>query len=350
MKLPQGYLPESSNSNLVCKLQKSIYGLKQASRQWFNAFSEVVLTFGFQQSHADHSLFVHGSGDNMVVLLVYVDDIILAGNNLEQLSTVRSFLHQNFKLKDLGTLKYFLGFEVARNSSGISLSQRKYTLNLLEDTGTLASKPADTPISASHKLSLQDGEPLPDPQLYRRLVGRLLYLTHTRPDITYAVHLLSQFISSPRHPHLMVVYHLLSYIKKTLALELFFSSESSFQLHGFVDSDYSSCPDTRRSISGYCMYIGNNIVSWKSKKQATVSRSSCESEYRAMVAATCELVWLASLLSSFQVPVTHASLYCDNQSAIHLASNQVFHEPLHGPLFKSFIAKMGLIDIYQVPS
>ncbi|GMI69898.1 cysteine-rich RLK (RECEPTOR-like protein kinase) 8 [Hibiscus trionum] len=163
MKLPQGYLPESSNSNLVCKLQKSIYGLKQASRQWFNAFSKVVLQYGFHQSQSDHSLFVHGSDDNMIVLLVYVDDIILAGKNVEHLQDVQAFLHKHFKLKDLGPLKYFLGFEIARNSSGISLSQRKYALNLLEDTDTLASKPADTPITASHKLSLHDGELLQDP-------------------------------------------------------------------------------------------------------------------------------------------------------------------------------------------
>ncbi|GMJ08979.1 cysteine-rich RLK (RECEPTOR-like protein kinase) 8 [Hibiscus trionum] len=238
---------------------------------------------------------------------------------------------------------------------------------------------------ASQKLSIHEGEPLADPQLYRQLVGRLLYLTHTRPYITYIVHLLSQFISSPRHPHLMAVYHLLSYIKKTPALGLFFSANSNLQLHGFVYSDYSSCPDTRRLVFVFCMYIGDNIVSWKSKKQTTVSRSSCEAEYRAMAAATCELVWLASLLSSFHIPVTTASLYCDNQSAIHLASNQVFHErtkhievdchfirdkvrdgflklfhvssanqladiltkALQGPAFHSFVVKLGLVNIHQ---
>ncbi|GMJ03599.1 cysteine-rich RLK (RECEPTOR-like protein kinase) 8 [Hibiscus trionum] len=249
MKLPLGYHTGSHDSNLVCKLHKSIYGLKQASRQWFNVFSEVVLKLGFQQSSAEHTLFVKGSGDDMVVLLVYVDDIILASKQLPLLAEVHSSLQQHFKLKDLGQLRYFLGFEVAQNSTGISLSQRHYALKLLEDTGSLAKKPAPTPMTPSLKLSATDGELLEDAQLYRRLIGRLLYLTHTRPDITYTVHLLSQFVSAPRQPHLLAAHHLLSYIKQTHGLGLFFSSTSSTQLTSFVDVNYSSCSDTRRSIT-----------------------------------------------------------------------------------------------------
>ncbi|KAL4283202.1 hypothetical protein GQ457_16G007940 [Hibiscus cannabinus] len=150
MKLPLGYTTDVSGSNLVCKLHKSIYGLKQASRQWFHAFSQVVLRFGFSQSPSDHLLFVKGSGDDMVVLLVYVDDIILAGKNSKLLVDVRVSLQQHFKLKDLGILKYFLGFEIARNQSGISLSQRQYALQLLEDTGTLAKKLAEVPIQTTN--------------------------------------------------------------------------------------------------------------------------------------------------------------------------------------------------------
>ncbi|KAL4376288.1 hypothetical protein GQ457_02G028470 [Hibiscus cannabinus] len=138
MQLPQGYQTDIEGSNLVCKLHKSIYGLKQASRQWFHAFSKVVLAYGFTQSHSEHSLFVKGNGSNLIVLIVYVDDIVLAGSNLIQLKEVQNFLQQHFKLKELGPLKYFLGFEIARNESGISLSQRHYALQLLEDTGWVA--------------------------------------------------------------------------------------------------------------------------------------------------------------------------------------------------------------------
>ncbi|GMI70307.1 hypothetical protein HRI_000700000 [Hibiscus trionum] len=388
MKIPPGYDTSAEGSNLACRLHKSIYGLRQASRQWFHAFSQVVLKFGFCQSPSDHSLFVKGSGDDLVVLLMYVDDIALAGKNLDKLVEVRAFLQKHFGLKDLGILRYFLGFEIARNSTGISLSQRRYALQLLEDTKTLAKKPVNIPIASPHNLSMHEGELLPDPQVYRRLIGRLLYLTHTRPDITYTVHILSQFISAPRQPHLSAAHHLLAYIKGSPGLGLFFSSSSNMQLAGFVDSDYSACPDTRRSITSFCMYLGNNLISWKSKKQQTVSRSSCEAEYRAMASATCELLWLASLLSSFQIPTSSVSLYCDNQSAIHLASNQVFHERtkhievdchfirdkvkdgflklfhvksanqladiftkgLHAPAFTTFVRKMGLLNIHQFPS
>ncbi|KAL4323895.1 hypothetical protein GQ457_11G003570 [Hibiscus cannabinus] len=388
MKLPLGYMTEVSGDNLVCKLHKSIYGLKQASRQWFHAFSQVVLRFGFSQSPHEHSLFVKGSGDSMVALLVYVDDIILAGKDLKLLAEVQTFLQSNFKLKELGNLKFFLGFEIARNKTGISLSQRQYALQLLEDTGSLAKKPTELPVVSPHKLSKDDGELLADPQLYRRMVGRLLYLTHTRPDITYAVNLLSQFVSSPRAPHLQAVYHLLSYIKGSPGLGLFFSSTSKLQLSAFVDSDYNSCPDTRRSTTGYCTFLGNTLLSWKSKKQHTVSRSSCEAEYRAMATDACELVWIAALLSSFQIHVPQTFLYCDSQSAIHLATNQVFHErtkhievdchfvrdkvnsgflrlfhvrshdqivdfftkALHVPAFRSFLAKLGLLNIHCLPS
>ncbi|GMJ02292.1 cysteine-rich RLK (RECEPTOR-like protein kinase) 8 [Hibiscus trionum] len=388
MRLPLGYTPPIQGQNLVCKLNKSIYGLKQASRQWFAAFSSVVLQFGFTQSPFDHSLFVKGCGDNMVVLLVYVDDIILAGKCLVNLADVKTFLQQHFKLKDLGTLRYFLGFEFARHSSGISVSQRRYALQLLEDTGSLAKKPADLPMVPSHKLNATEGDLLPDPQVYRRLIGRLMYLTHSRPDIAYDVHHLSQFVASLRCPHLAVVHHLLAYIKRTPALGLFFSSASTLQLSDYVDADYEACPNTRRSVTGFCIFIGDNLVSWKAKKQQIVSRSSCEAEYRVMAAAVCELVWLRSLLSSFQIEVSTASLYCDNKSAIHLASNQVFHErtkhvefdchfildkvrdgfiklfhvrsanqladiftkALHSPAFNSLVLKMGLLNIHSSPS
>ncbi|GMJ10791.1 hypothetical protein HRI_004748300 [Hibiscus trionum] len=388
MKLPLGYETTVQGNDLVCKLQKSIYGLKQASRQWFQTFHAVVLQFGFVQSPSEHSLFIKGCGDDLVALLVYVDDVVIAGKHLDSLLAVQNFLKSHFKLKELGPLKYFPGFEVSRQPDGISLCQRHYALQLLEETGSLGKKPAALPIVANHKLSIHDGELLPDPQVYRRLVGRLLYLTHTRPDITCVVHQLSQFVSTPRLPHLNAAHHLLSYIKKAPGLGLFFHSKANLQLSCFVDSDYSACPDTRRSITGFCTYLGTNLISWKSKKQHTMSRSTCEAEYRAMASATCELVWLAALLSSFHIDTSPVFLYCDNQAALHLASNQVFHErskhievdchfvreklnsgflklfhirsqgqladiftkALHLPSFSAFLLKMGLIDVHPSPS
>ncbi|GMI94534.1 cysteine-rich RLK (RECEPTOR-like protein kinase) 8 [Hibiscus trionum] len=221
MQIPLGLFTSEQGTNLACKLHKSIYGLKQASRQWFSAFSQVLLQYGFVQSHSDHSMFTKGEGADLVVLLVYVDDIVLDQSD-DNLSQVKSFLSNNFKLKDLGPLRYFLGFEIAINDTGISLCQRHYALKLLEDTSTLAKKPVNTPMVSPHKLSTDEGDLLEDLGLYRRLIGCLLYLTHTRPDIVYVVHILSLFVSSPRQPHLLDVQHLLTYIKKAPGLWLFF--------------------------------------------------------------------------------------------------------------------------------
>ncbi|XP_073022626.1 uncharacterized protein [Primulina eburnea] len=329
MSLPPGYQHKGAvfPHNAVCKLHKSIYGLKQASRQWFAKFSSTLIRIGFVQSHADSSLFVQTRGRTFLALLVYVDDIVLATNDKKEANDLKIFLDSCFKLKDLGDLKYFLGIEVARSSSGISICQRHYALHLLTETGLLGCKPRSTPLDVNLKLSIEDGELLPDPSLYRRLVGKLLYLTITRPDLAYSVNRLSQFVACPREPHLQAVYSILKYVKGTVGQGLFYASSSSLKLSFFSDSDWATCPDTRRSVSGYCVLIGESLVSWKSKKQHTVSRSSAEAEYRSMAGATCEVIWMLAVLKDLCISYSEpAVLFCDSQSAIHIASNPVFHE------------------------
>ena len=157
---------------------------------------------------------------------MYVDDILIASNNVDAINTIKLFLDNKFKLKDLGTLKYFLGLEVARTEKGISLCQRKFTLKLLSDMGLLASKPVNVPMEQSAKFSSSMGEDVPNSSLYRRLIGKLLYLTLTRPDICYVVHKLSQFISSPKVPHLQTTYRIPKYLKKTPGHGLFLFANS----------------------------------------------------------------------------------------------------------------------------
>ncbi|XP_073304639.1 secreted RxLR effector protein 161-like [Primulina huaijiensis] len=182
-------------------------------------------------------------------------------------------------------------------------------------------------MDVNSKLSQDDGELLEDPSLYRKLVGKLLYLTITRPDLAYPVNKLSQFVSAPRSAHLQAVYSVLRYVKGTAGQGVFYSSKTEAKLHIFSDSDWAACPDSRRSVTGFCVMLGSSLVSWKSKKQQTVSKSSAEAEYRSMENATCEAVWMISLLKDLctviDIPVT---LFCDNQAAIHIASNPVFHE------------------------
>jgi transposase InsO family protein len=316
MELPLGF--GTKGGSQVCRLTKSLYGLKQASRQWFSKFSSTLLQLGFIQSKSDYSLFTRLKGSVFIALLVYVDDIVLAGNDSEALSSFTHLLNQKFKLKDLGDLKFFLGLEIARNSSGISLCQRKYALDILEDSGLLACKPSKLPMDPNLRLSQHDGLLLDDPTVYRRLVGRLLYLSLTRPDLVYSIQVLSQFMSQPRQPHLDAAHKVLHYIK---------SAPSDFKLKAFCDADWAACPDTRKSVTGFCLFLGDSLISWKSKKQQTISRSSAEAEYRAMAVACCELMWITSLLSDFQVCLSHSALlFCDSKAALHIAANPVFHE------------------------
>uniref|UniRef100_A0A2N9IJK6 Reverse transcriptase Ty1/copia-type domain-containing protein n=1 Tax=Fagus sylvatica TaxID=28930 RepID=A0A2N9IJK6_FAGSY len=218
-------------TNLVCKL-KSLYGLKQASRQWFAKFSSTILKQGFTQSKLDYSLFTRTQGTIFISLLVYVDDILIASNDMSTMHALKDSLHAEFKLKDLGNLKYFLGLEVAKSAKGISLCQRKYALDIISDSGMLGSKPVTTPMEQNLKINQSNGDPLEDPSLYRRLV---------------------------------VAYRVLKYIKGT---------------------------------SGFCVYLGDSLISWKSKKQQTVSRSYAEAKYRAMASV----------------------------AALHIAANPVYHE------------------------
>ncbi|KAG7583985.1 Retrotransposon Copia-like N-terminal [Arabidopsis suecica] len=267
-------------------------------------------------------------GNDYIALLVYVDDIVIAGNNDATIEVLKNDLAKAFKLRDLGPLKYFLGLEIARTKEGISVCQRKYTLNLLEETGLLVCRPSTILMEPSLKLSQHSDEPeIENPKTYRRLIGKLMYLTITRPDITFAVNRLCQFSSSPKASHLKAAYKVLHYMKGTIGLGLFYSSKSDLCLKAYTDADWNNCVDSRRSTSGYCMFLGNSLISWKSKKQDVSSGSSAESEYRAMAMESKEIAWLVKLLAEFQVPQSKpVPLFCDSTAAIHIANNAVFHE------------------------
>uniref|UniRef100_A0A2N9GF06 Integrase catalytic domain-containing protein n=1 Tax=Fagus sylvatica TaxID=28930 RepID=A0A2N9GF06_FAGSY len=324
MTQPPGF---ESKGECVCHLKKSIYGLKQSPRAWFDKFSKAVVSHGMTRSQADHSVFFKKTRTGIVILVVYVDDIVITGSDKEGIQILINHLSSSFLTKDLGKLRYFLGIEVARSKAGISLSQRKYTLDILQDTGYLGSKPVATPMEPNLKLMPDEGDFIDDPDTYRRLVGKLIYLTITRPDISYAVSIVSQFMTNPRVPHMNAVIRILKYLKNAPGRGLFYRSSGHLRIEGYTDADWAGSPLDRKSTTGYCTFIGGNLVTWRSKKQSVVARSSAEAEYRAMAHTTCELTWLRTVLQEFGLLTQGPTpLYCDNQAAIHIASNPVFHE------------------------
>ncbi|CAM8969964.1 unnamed protein product [Rhodiola kirilowii] len=325
MKVPEGYSKASPHQ--VCKLKRSLYGLKQASRQWNHELSSFLVSLGYKQSINDYSLFTKAKGSTFTVLLVYVDDIILTGDDQEEMNVVKQALHDKFTIKDLGEARYFLGIEICRSHTGTFFSQKKYISDILKSTHMQDAKVAHFPLPTGLKLSVDVGDLMVDSEQYRRMIGRLLYLGLTRPDISYAVQHLSQFVAQPRQPHFMAAHHLLRYLKGTINKGLFYPVQSDLSVVGFSDADWGACLTTRRSLTGFCVFLGHSLVSWKTKKQATVSRSSAEAEYRSMAATTSELVWTSYILHDLRLQVSLSiTLFCDNKAARQIAANPCFHE------------------------
>ncbi|GAB2300803.1 hypothetical protein Dimus_038636 [Dionaea muscipula] len=324
MQQPKGFVDPTMPTH-VCRLHKSLYGLKQAPRAWNEKFMSFLPAIGFQPSHSDPSLFVRSHSSTIVILLLYVDDIILTGNSDEALRFVIDELGSVFDLKDMGLLRYFLGLEIDYHPTGLFIHQSKYAVDHLQKAAMASCKSCSTPCSPHVYLSPLDGVPLENPSFYRSIVGSLQYLTFTRPDLAYAVNTACQFIQQPTDVHMGAVKRILRYIQGTLHQGLFFSS-GPMRLLAYSDADWGGDPSTRRSTTGFVVFLGSNAVSWQSKKQPIVSKSSTEAEYRALVHTAADLFWLRQVLLALQVYLPHSPIICcDNLSAIALSSNAVFH-------------------------
>ena len=336
-------------------MKKALYGLKQAPHAWFQRFSSFILTLGFSCSRVDTSLFVFHQQPNIIYLLLYVDDIIITGNNSSLLDSFARKLNSEFATKDLGSLNYFLGLEATSTIDGIFISQLKYARDILTRAQLLDSKPVHTPMIVSHHLT-SDSPAFSDPTLYRSLIGALQCLTITRPDIAHAVNFVSQFLHAPTADHFLAVKRILRYVKGTLHFGLTFCpSAAPGVLVAYSNADWAGCLDTRRSTSGYSIYLGDNLVSWSAKKQPTVSCSSCESEYRALATTAVELLWLTHLLHDLKVSISPKPiLLCDNKSVIFLSSNPVSHKRAkHVELDYHFLQELvvaGKLRTQYVPS
>jgi histone deacetylase 1/2 len=261
-------------------------------------------------------------------VLVYVDDIIVASSSQEATVALLKDLERDFALKDLGELHYFLGIEVKKQKDGLVLTQERYATDILERVNMSNCKSISTPMATSEKLSIHDMEKLgpQDSTRYRSIVGGLQYLTFTRPDISFAVNKVCQFLHSPSLVHWLAVKRIIRYIKGTIKNGLHIRKSDSMVVSAFSDADWAGCPDDRRSTRGFAVFLGSNLISWSARKQPTVSRSSTEVEYKALANAAAEVMWVQKLLSELKIPHPKvARLWCDNLGAKYLTKNPVFH-------------------------
>lgn len=261
-------------------------------------------------------------------MLIYVDDIIVTSSSPQAVTDLLNKLREEFALKDLGDLNYFLGIEVKKVNGGLQLSQGKYASDILTRVGMLKCKSAPTPLSATEKLSGEDGMPLSleDGTRYRSIVGALQYLTLTRPDLAYSVNKVCQYLHAPTTAHWSAVKRILRYTQGTMDVGLTIRPSDSTLLSAFSDADWAGSIDDRRSTGGFAIFLGPNLISWSARKQPTVSRSSTEAEYKSLANATAELIWVEALLQELGVRIAQIPcLWCDNLGATYLSANPVFH-------------------------
>lgn len=317
---------DPGHPDYVCRLCKALYGLKQAPRAWHDRIAEYLVSIGFCRAHADHSLYILESDANNVVITIQVDDLIIVGDSATKIDHVKGLLKQEFEMKDLEELRYFLGIEVIRTPKGIWLSQRQYALYMLSKCGMANCKPILMPLDVNAKLSAHVGDVLEDVTMYMKIVGSLIYLTITRLDLSYIVGLESQFMQLPRKPHLDAIQRTLRYVQLTLDYELFYAADASLALYGYTDADWAGNIADRRSMSGFMFSFWIVVVTWSSKKQPTIALSSTSAEYRGAANATCEVTSLHTLLGDLGVQVDkQVVIYYDNLTSIQLARNPVFH-------------------------
>ena len=325
---PTGFEAKGRGKNKVCKLKKALYGLKQSPRVWYNTLAAYLKELGFEPIAADLSVFTNGT----TIVAIYVDDILLTGPDMADIQAVKNKLNKKFEMTDLGPCTYYLGMTVSRDRANriLRLGQTGYTEKFLADHNMLNSAPAPTSMTGDNFNAAEDDfTATAESRLaYQSAVGSLMYaMLGTRPDIAFAVSVVSRYASNPDESHWKAVKHIFQYLNGTKHWQLVFRGDLR-PLAGYTDADWAGDQDTRRSTSGYVFDVGSAAISWSSKRQPTVALSSCEAKYIGQTQATKEAVWLRGLLDQLN-PSAKCSqaviIYCDNQGAMALAKNPQFH-------------------------
>jgi len=335
MKQPEGFVLKGKQ-DLVCKLKKSLYGLKQAPRQWYKKFDNFMCGNGFTRCQADHCCYVKRYDNSYIILLLYVDDMLIAGSSIEKINELKRRLSEQFAMKDLGPAKQILGMRITRDRARgtLRLSQAEYVKNVLKRFSMDEAKPVSTPLGSHFRLSKQQSPRTEQEQSgmsrvpYASAIGSLMYaMVCTRPDIAHAVGAVSRYMSNPGKQHWEAVKWILRYLKGTVDTALCFSGSkrSGQELQGYVDADLAGDVDSRKSTTGYVFTLNGTAVSWGSKLQKIVALSTTEAEYVAVTEASKEMIWVQGFLEELGQRCEKGALHSDSQSAIFLAKNPAFH-------------------------
>ncbi|KAD1540679.1 hypothetical protein E3N88_42653 [Mikania micrantha] len=322
---PPGFV-QKGEENKVCKLKKALYGLKQAPRAWFKRIEGYFVREGFKKSHYDHTLFIKKQNKGVVIVSLYVDDLIYTGNKRELCESFKLSMMSEFEMSNLGRMKYFLGVEVEQTKEGIKMHQKKYAKEVLERFNMWEGNGVKNPIVPGMVVTKTGDKNKVDESFFKSLVGSLMYLTVTRPDLMYAVCFISRFMADPREEHMQVSKRILRYVKATHDFGLVYERNMGSRLQVYTDSDYARDFEDRKSTSGYVCILSGAAISWSSRKQDIVTLSSTEAEYVAATSCACHSVWLKGLLEEIGgEPLGAIVIQCDNNSAIKLSKNPVLH-------------------------
>ena len=321
---PPGF-EDPKHPDKVFRLNKALYGLKQAPRAWYDTLKEFLMKKGFKPGSLDPTLFTKSYDGELFVCQIYVDDIIFGCTDQRYSDEFAYMMSEEYQMSMMGELKFFLGLQIRQQRNGIFISQEKYLKDVLRKFGMQDCKGVKIPMPTNGHLCTDENGIDFDHKVYRSMIGSLLYLCASRPDIMLSVCMCARFQATPKESHHKAVKHILRYLAHTPTLGLWYPKGSAFDLIGYSDSDYAGDRVDRKSTSGTCHFLGRSLVCWSSKKQNCVSLSTAEAEYIAAGSCCAQLLWMKQTLKDYGVNMKNVPLFCDNESAIKIAHNPVQH-------------------------
>lgn len=332
-----------------------MYGLKQAPRAWYARLDKYLQDKGFKKGSVDSNLYIKHEGDELLIVLVYVDDIIFGCTNNSSVEWFANSMQSEFEMSMIGELSYFLGLQIIQKPESLFISQEKYLKEMLKRFKMEECKPVSTPMVTRCKLSKDDSSENVDQTLYRSMIGSLLYATATRPDIMHVVCQVGRFQAAPKNAHLLAVKRIFRYLKGTTNHGLWYPKGKPLDLYAFTDADWAGCVDDRKSTSGVAFFIGDCLVSWSSKKQSSVSLSTAEAEYIAAAECCTQIIWMKQMLKDMHIQFEDPILiFCDNTSAISISKNPVMHSKTkHIPIKYHFLREQvanQAVQLSYIPS